>query len=1149
MNHPLVIFDAKGSVIHSYHRGEPQDVLSTWISGYFEPAKQFTTPRNMVAVWDGGDRLRRNIFPQYKEKRRAREAKADKVEAAEIEAAMSQVKRTIADAGGINMAVPTVEADDVIALLCEKITDRPIVIYTRDSDLLQLASDNVTVCYCDSWPDEYKGHPLKYVRLYKAVCGDSSDGFTGVPGVGEVAFNYLAETYGYDGLDELEEWLATDRKDLLEEAVAGSDCKVVNKILTNWSSARLGYCLACLYPKACWGVVGSKVIKPQFQVSLPVGVTYTLVTQDNFEDCVKFFKEELPKTSVVAFDHETYDSLKHRGFINALPASRAKKGYVDVLSQRLTGTSFCFGDNNQYVFYFSVNHSATANVDKSVVLDLVQLVLSSDVDLVAHNANFEEQVLKQEFGVAVGTIIDTCIQSSYVDEDSDSGLKDLSLKWFAYQQTTYEQLLEQYGAEDMRDLTGEQVLEYGCDDSLVTAALHNLFKLIMQIEGSYEYYCSKELGVMPELNRSYEGGVSIDYEELARQEEKDAALVVSNMASIRSTLEQHCTSPNQEAADAFFKADLDHYRLQLVGTGELNHRQVLSRLEGIRLSMADRAVYTPMTEVVLPPKEVVATPTTLAKVATAIFGTEVQSPKSVSVSAINRWVMGLSKLDVTEDATLFVTLVAEAAGELKVREGEKYAALISFCESVLKLQGKVVTEGDELNLGSPKQMQELLYLKMALPVRVRTDPQPESFRAVNGLEGSPATNEEAMLLAIAEDCPEGDWRREVLTQIIEVKAAETRASLYWKPYPWWRHPVDGAIHPGIRNCGTGTRRPSGTSPNVLQVAKNEVRKIFIPRYTGEVIVSLDFNGQELRITGSESKDPVLIDCYTGLGSYVDEYGVTRTRIRDVHCVTGSGVAHKLMSKAIGKQLLDKVPTNSNGIIEYDFFFNVAKGNTTNLLGLNDSEFSSIAKSVSAVRKAAKTVNFLIIYGGSAYTLAKKLGIPVIFAEEVMEAVFRQYPRLAPWQEETIAKGRKFGYVETAYGNRRHLSNDIVSQSNSLRSRMERQAVNFTVQGTAADILKVVLSEAYRTSLFKETKAHLYFPPYDEITSSVPIDSCFEFSERLQDIMNLTPPGHIIPMMAEVSIGMNWYEQTELGDRPAERKITNLIESLVRKERK
>ena len=158
----------------------------------------------------------------------------------------------------------------------------------------------------------------------------------------------------------------------------------------------------------------------------------------------------------------------------------------------------------------------------------------------------------------------------------------------------------------------------------------------------------------------------------------------------------------------------------------------------------------------------------------------------------------------------------------------------------------------------------------------------------------------------------------------------------------------------------------------------------------------------------------------------------------------------------------------------------------------------------------------------------------------MEMVFKAYGRLEPWQQEVIRRAYDKGYVTTAYGTWKHVSKDIRSKDNGLRSRAERQAVNQTIQGAAADILKIALTTAHTDGIFADTGAIMLAPVYDEITCSVPIKNLYEFCQRMRTAMNVTPPGHDVPMMAEFAIGPTWGTQTELGDNPSRQMLENTI---------
>jgi DNA polymerase I-like protein with 3'-5' exonuclease and polymerase domains len=256
----------------------------------------------------------------------------------------------------------------------------------------------------------------------------------------------------------------------------------------------------------------------------------------------------------------------------------------------------------------------------------------------------------------------------------------------------------------------------------------------------------------------------------------------------------------------------------------------------------------------------------------------------------------------------------------------------------------------------------------------------------------------------------------------------------------------------------------------------------------------------------------------------------------------------VLRRELDEPLLGILEMDEFGKMSYFQFRSIVEDGVLALsqLSLSEDDAGKVVKAVNGVRKMAKAVNFLICYLGQPSTLAGNIGIPKAFAERIMAAVFASYARLAPWQAEMIALARKQGFVTTAYGNWKHVSPDILAKDGGKRSRAERQAVNQIVQGCAADILKIVLTQSERQGIFSNPhKAVMYAPVYDEVLSSVHMDYCFEYVEKMQDIMNLTPPGHAIPMMGEVSVGMNWCDQVELGDRPAERKLTELFDKWVK----
>lgn len=1182
-----VILDVKGLLTHSYFSGkDPEPVrnsegksintagygLEVFFNRYLNQILDGFAPIDVIAVWDGGSNFRKSLYPEYKAHRKDAREKEDPLQAEQLKQLLDIAKRLLANLGAINMYVDGVEADDVIALLAKNL-QCPMMVYTVDADLLQLSSDRVVVSHRDQFngEDDHKGISHKYLALNKSLVGDKSDGYPGVKGFGPAAYQKLIEMYGEEIQDELIRIMEEKEFNELKEAAADNDCKYLRMIYDSRSEWQTMYSLAQLHPELCYTMAKGKKVEPVYYTRAPSKEKvrallesvkcrhlYSDVEQflgdfvlaDNrvFDDQADFIVEQVKHSPIVAFDFETYDPVKHQPFVEALSEKAKEAGFVDVLSSIPAGGSFTFGKNLQHTVYVPEQHIDTDNVRDGVAAVLRFLVDDWGGPICAHNSAFEEQIARQAYDVQFDRLLDTMIMSSYVDENERAGLKGQSLARLGHKQQGYRELLDACGADDMRGVSGAEVLSYGCDDALMTAHLWKLFDLIMSIENSVGFYSKNETAVVHLLNKAFETGVNIDFHRMEELREEDAKTVFEGMAKVRHLLQEHCTGESEKAANAFFEADYDALRAKLMDKAEKNQwgkDRVKAELEKTRLEYISETSYRPMVTI---KKKIDFKPTAaqLQKVITKLgMLDDAGNPaelKKVTGSSITDFLVQASRS--TEEIDKFCSLLGYSAkylGKAKDNE-EQLLPLTDFCVEILSRDAAEEVIGDQLNFGSPKQMAALFYLKLGLPVRERTKKTKGSFRDVNGLPGSPSTDETAVASALLFDCPEGDFRRDVLKTILDVKEAMTRESLYYKPYPLWVHPKDGVIHPQIRNCGTVTRRPSGASPNILQVSKGKTRSIFLPRYNGHVVISNDFSGQELRITGSESNDPVLIDCYTGGGTYTDEDGMVHPIVRDVHSVTSCAFALDVLGKNLDKNIIDLCPRDSRGFVDYDFFrkvykTEVKKHGLIDILGDHTQDVVSIFEKV---RGMAKVVNFLIIYGGNHMTLARKLGISEDFAQRLMDLVFKSYARLEPWQKETIKFAERNGYVMTAYGTRRHVTDAIVSRDNQAKSRMERQAVNATVQGCAADVLKEVMDGVYETKLLEETKAVLIAPVYDEIVASVPAHYAVEFTHRLQAIMNVTPPGHAIPMMAEASIGRNWCDQEELGDNPSPKVIEACI---------
>lgn len=1307
INNPVfAILDVRGLVLHAYHAvrtdpdGQPDDdpetgdgrIITTpekgfaaWLDMYMDPILQNYTPKEIIAVWEGGNDYRKGLFSDYKAQRsRKPSSLARKAAITEV---MTLAKNFLASLGILQGSTPGVEADDMVALLVHRLEGSKVV-YTVDADLLSLSGDkgngNVSVILSREYVEgSHKGVPLNLVRLNKAVVGDSSDNYAGVPGVGEKAWENMVSEFGFDGLEQVAECIELKNysmmEDCLSEGATTPGLKALAKLFEKRRELDFWYHMAGLHPHLCYrgDAKNQKVVRPEWYFRLPSSnrlhqtmerakaldlagkylrwmPSERLVTADNLGDELASFFSALPVTQFVPMDFETSDILRHPAYNEA-----SKSGnYVDVLNSRINGVSFTYGDNLQHTIYISINHRDTENVDKQVVMDVIDRVQKAGLTLVIQNEQFERNIIANEFGEdvadALNPILDTAVMVSYVDENFPAGLKDNSLKWLNYQQTSYKEtmatgaheagiaalgaeaqlwvdlpellndavdrkaaseravaaleaaetralfeaegdsalyhpaktdpLYGQLAADErdidllkkdkerlqpiyeagratvnvMADLTGEQVMHYGCDDSFCTGSLAHIYRVILQCEFQWNLLVEHDMYVVPDLLNSFRVGCAVDYDRLSVMQAEDKIKYDKAMLRIRELLSEHCRSVKPHNADHYISDVRERQRRAILESGKHGGKNgIPADTAGIDAKVAeweqdlrDSTMYRPFVQV-RRDLEFTPTPTQMKKVIDKLFvqdnPAEPLAPPSATPSGITKFLTKAEDvLSVAEgrDAEVeqFLELIGPAASQMKAREGDKYAAFAAFCKQLLAEDQPLDESGDELNFNSPKQMVGLFYCKLGLPVRDRNKQAPDDIWRKRGYVGSPSTGDKAVEMALVEDCLEGDWRREVLQNLRIAKSCMTKESLYYKPWPLWKSPVDGVMHPQIRTSATVTRRPTGGSPNLLQVSKKDdgrIRTAVVRRRDDHAMVSADFNGQELRIMTSESLDPVLLDAYIG------------PKPKDIHTVTASAIAPVLFARQAPAILAWLLENGDGRTVEYDFFNSLRKGKNIidhetgqviELPGGLQWTLEMVAVLANEVRKVAKAVNFLIIYGGNEVTLARNLSMPKELAKAFIDMVLATYKGIAPWQDKVVEFARTHGYVETAFGSRRHISNDIFSSNGSERSRMERQAVNFTVQGCAADILKKVQSDCRKTKLFPQTKAVLMAPVYDELFASVPIPAIPEYVARLQEIMNLTPPGHLVPMVAEVSIGAySWGNQKELGSYPSDDDIRQALD--------
>jgi len=353
--------------------------------------------------------------------------------------------------------------------------------------------------------------------------------------------------------------------------------------------------------------------------------------------------------------------------------------------------------------------------------------------------------------------------------------------------------------------------------------------------------------------------------------------------------------------------------------------------------------------------------------------------------------------------------------------------------------------GQPFNLGSPKQIQELLYDKLQLPVLARTP------------TGAPSTAE-SVLAELALDYP-------LPRLILDFRSLSKLRSTYTDRLPEQVCPATGRVHTSYHQAVAATGRLSSSDPNLQNIPVRteegrRIRQAFVAR-AGCVLLAADYSQIELRIMAHLSGDDGLLAAFAAG--------------EDVHRATAAEV-----------------------------------------FGVQPAEVSNDQ------RRSAKAINFGLIYGMSAFGLAKQLGIARGAAQSWIERYFERYPGVQAYMEATRAQAREQGYVETVFGRRLYLP-DIRARNAPRRQAAERTAINAPMQGTAADIIKRAMIDLHAWQSAQDAlDVTMIMQVHDELVFEVAGPDAAaagtEIRRRMAAAADLA-----VPLVVDIGVGANWDE--------------------------
>ncbi len=304
----------------------------------------------------------------------------------------------------------------------------------------------------------------------------------------------------------------------------------------------------------------------------------------------------------------------------------------------------------------------------------------------------------------------------------------------------------------------------------------------------------------------------------------------------------------------------------------------------------------------------------------------------------------------------------------------------------------------------------------------------------------------------------------VIGKILEYRGVKKLLSTYIDALPKLVNPKTGRIHTSFNQAVTATGRLSSSNPNLQNIPVRdeqgrEIRKVFIPD-DGCIFLSADYSQIELRLMAHLSGDENMIEAF--------QSG------KDIHAATAAKIY--------------KVP---------------------------------IEDVTSEMRRRAKTANFGIIYGISAFGLAQRLDISRAEAKELIDGYFATYPHIRDYIQESIDRAKQNGYVETIFHRKRYLA-DINSSNSIVRGFAERNAVNAPIQGSAADLMKIAMIRVYEECRKAGLKSKMILQVHDELNFSVLPEELETLKKIVVDCMQNVAQLRV-PLIADCGTGANWVE--------------------------
>ena len=351
--------------------------------------------------------------------------------------------------------------------------------------------------------------------------------------------------------------------------------------------------------------------------------------------------------------------------------------------------------------------------------------------------------------------------------------------------------------------------------------------------------------------------------------------------------------------------------------------------------------------------------------------------------------------------------------------------------------------GGEFNISSPKQLGEVLFERLNLPVLKKTGGTRSASTAVEVLEE----------LALTHELPK---------LILEYRGLHKLKGTYVDALPLLVNPETGRVHTSFNQAVAATGRLSSSDPNLQNIPirteiGREIRSAFIAA-PGHVLISADYSQIELRVLAHLAGEDTLIESFRG----------------------GEDIHDRTALKVFGADS-----------------------------GLGKHE----------LRRRAKIINYALLYGKTAFTLAKDIGVTKEAAQTFIDAYFAGFPKVRGYIDTTVEEARRTGVVKTMFG-RRRLVPELNSRNGQIRMAAERATINMPIQGTAADILKRAMIDIHAALAAPGTRTRMILTVHDELVFEAPTEQADEASAMVKELMQ-NAVTLAVPLDVDVGYADNW----------------------------